>query len=223
MEDPEEVEFDALEYGADDRFHPAHLRFESSPRTGWRVLRGGRLALELGPGYRLLRSETCGVCSTDLARRFLPFPLPQVTGHELVARDGEGRRYVVEINASHAARGLKADCPFCENGLATHCPERLVLGIHDLPGGFGPWVLVPIRAALELSPRIPDEVAVLVEPFAAVTRSGADEDYVGQLASKPRARAVGRQPGRGQSRRRAATVASTSSTAPTPASRSGGA
>ena len=29
------------------------------------------------------------VCSTDLARRFLPFPLPQVTGHELIARDEE--------------------------------------------------------------------------------------------------------------------------------------
>jgi len=161
------VDFPASEYQADGGFRPARYRFEGSPDEGWAIQREGRPHLRLGPGYRLLRTHSCGVCSTDLARRFLPFPLPQITGHELVALDDEGARYAVEINASHLARGMRNDCPFCASGLANHCPERIVLGIHDLPGGFGPWVLVPIRAALRIPDEIPTESAVLIEPLAA--------------------------------------------------------
>jgi threonine dehydrogenase-like Zn-dependent dehydrogenase len=161
------TEFRGLEYCSDRTFAEVHYRFEGDEERGFRVERNGRPRLELGPGYRVLRSEACGVCSTDLDRHFLPFPLPQITGHELVATDEDGARYVVEINASHAARGVPSGCPFCASGLDTHCAERLVLGIHDLPGGFGPWVLAPVRAALRLPAAIPTSTAVLVEPFAA--------------------------------------------------------
>lgn len=168
----EAVEFDALEYTADDTFSRSHLRFGREPGGGWRIERDGHPHLELGEGYRLLRTLCCGVCSTDLDRRFLPFPLPQVIGHEIVARDEAGARFVVEINASHHARGLAAEggsaaCAFCASGLEHHCPERLVLGIHDLPGGFGPWVLVPERALVAVPDALPDATAALVEPFAA--------------------------------------------------------
>ena len=167
------VEFRAPEYREDTRFEIAAFSFEGDEHEGWRIERNGALHLELGEGYRLLRTEQCGVCSTDLARHLLPFPLPQVTGHELVARDAEGRRFVVEINASHRARGLGAEgeCAFCRAGLATHCPERIVLGIHDLPGGFAPWVLAPVDAMLPLPESIPTEAAVLIEPFAASLRA----------------------------------------------------
>jgi threonine dehydrogenase-like Zn-dependent dehydrogenase len=173
MSNDEDVEYTALEYHSNGSFHPAEYAFHGSTDAGWRVERSGQPHLSLGSGYRLLRTECCGVCSTDLDRHFLPFPLPQITGHELVARDAEGRRFVVEINASHAARGLRgdegeqSDCPFCNAGLATHCPDRIVLGIHDLPGGFGPYVLVPREAAIELPEELPTESAVLIEPFAA--------------------------------------------------------
>lgn len=161
------VEFDAPEYQADASFKTAHYAFEGSAEHGWKILRNGSPHLELGPGYRLLETTGCGVCSTDLARQFLPFPLPQITGHEIVARDENGNRYAVEINATFAARGVPNECPFCWNGLHTHSPERLVLGIHDLPGGFGRYVLVPVRAAVPLPAQIEDDAAVLVEPFAA--------------------------------------------------------
>ena len=92
-------EFEAFEYGADQSFASARYRLEGDERQGWRVMRDGVEALALGPGYRALRTRVCGVCSTDLARHFLPFPLPQVIGHEVVAVDDHGRRFVVEINA----------------------------------------------------------------------------------------------------------------------------
>ncbi len=161
------LEFHAHEYHADQTFRRAAFRLRGSPSDGWTVERDGAAHLVLGPGYRVLRTSVCGVCSTDLARHHLPFPLPQVTGHEVVATDDDGRRHVVEINASHAARGLSNGCPFCAGGLATHCPERLVLGIHDLPGGFGPWLLVPEHSVLPIPDELPTETAALVEPFAA--------------------------------------------------------
>jgi len=143
------------------------MSFAGNTEAGWTTFRNGGERLSLGPGYRPLRVKSCGVCSTDLARRFLPFPLPQITGHEVLAEDEEGRRCVVEINASHQARGVASHCAYCNGGLPTHCPERLVLGIHDLPGGFGPWILAPVNAVLPLPDVIPDDAGVLVEPLAA--------------------------------------------------------
>jgi threonine dehydrogenase-like Zn-dependent dehydrogenase len=163
------IRFSAPEYQPDGSIRPAAYAFSGSPTDGWEVHREGRLHLRLGRGYRLLEVSHCGVCATDLARRHLPFPLPQVTGHEVVARDETGAPVVVEINASHAARGLahRGWCPFCTRDLGTHCPERLVLGIHDLPGGFSPWLLAPVENVLPLPTAVSLATATLVEPFAA--------------------------------------------------------
>src|SRR5262245_36167601 len=117
----------AQEYHADGTIRPARYSFDGTIDGGWEVRREGKLHLQLGPGYRILEVSHCGICSTDLARHHLPFPLPQVTGHEVVARDESGRTVVVEINASHVARGLEpaAWCAHCRAGLARHCPARL--------------------------------------------------------------------------------------------------
>jgi threonine dehydrogenase-like Zn-dependent dehydrogenase len=170
------MEFCALEYGSDQTFAEALYGFDGSTEQGYGITRNGRLHLELGPGYRLLRSVACGVCSTDLDRHYLPFPLPQVTGHELVATDEDGAAYVVEINASHHARAVETSCAYCTRGLERHCPERLVLGINDLPGGFGPWMLAPVRAAIPVPAAMPRSAAVLVEPFAAALHAATSLD-----------------------------------------------
>lgn len=41
------------------------------------------------------------------------------------------------------------------------------MGIHDLPGGFAPYVLAPVEAVLSLPEVIPATAGVLVEPLAA--------------------------------------------------------
>ena len=161
------VAFTASEYQADGTI--AHTAYELAGATpsGWEILRDGVLHVRLGPGYRLLRTSHCGVCATDLARRHLPFRLPQVTGHEVVATGDDGEPVVIEINASHAARDVTSSCAYCASGLASHCPDRLVLGIHDLPGGFGPWLLAPTAAVLPLPPAVGPRLGTFVEPFAA--------------------------------------------------------
>lgn len=161
------IDFEAYDYRADQTFAAAAYRLQGDPAGGWTVTRDGVEVLTLGPGFRALRTSACGVCSTDLARHLLPFPLPQVIGHEVVAVDERGRRFVVEINASHRARGVASGCPFCAAGLETHCPERVTLGIDALPGGFGPWILAPVDACVPIPDGVDDEDAVLVEPLAA--------------------------------------------------------
>ncbi|PJZ53647.1 alcohol dehydrogenase catalytic domain-containing protein [Leptospira adleri] len=165
------IQFDAMDYRSDDSFETAKYQFEGSLETGWDISRNGKEYLHLGPGYKLLKSKLCGVCSTDLSRRFLPFPLPQVIGHEVIAEDleqqnGIKQKYVVEINDTFEARGDDPVDEFCEEGIPTHSPERKVLGIDRLPGGFGPYILAPQNAAIPFT-NIPDKTAVLIEPFAA--------------------------------------------------------
>ncbi len=160
------LKFKAPEYQKDGSFQETTYEFRGSETDGWAILREEEPFLQLGPGYRLLDSLYCGVCSTDLARKFLPYPLPQIIGHEVVARHNDST-VVVEINASHKARGLTDSCPFCSSGLETQCPDRITLGIDRLPGGFAPSFLAPIRGILEVPGEIPPVVAALTEPFAA--------------------------------------------------------
>ena len=160
--------FRAHELTAGATLHEAAYDVETAG-DGWRVRREGRAHLEVGPGHRLLRVSHCGVCATDLARALLPFPLPQICGHEVVALDDDGRTVVVEINDSHAARGLPEaeQCAHCRLGLDRHCPERLVVGIDRLPGGFGSWLLAPVQAVVPVPAGMDPLTATFAEPFAA--------------------------------------------------------
>ncbi len=161
------IEFEAPEYQNDGAFQTARYAFEGDEASGWVIERNGSEWMRLGPGYTPVQTLYCGVCSTDLARRFLPYPLPQIIGHEVVGRK-DGKAVAIEINASHAARGLHdQNCPYCRGDMNTQCPARITLGIDRLPGGFAPWVLAPIEAIVEVPQAVSPLVAALTEPFAA--------------------------------------------------------
>lgn len=166
-----EIQFTAYDYHSDDSFQVSEYRFEGSEETGWKITRNGAPYLDLEPGYLLLKTRACGICSTDIDRRFLPFPLPQVTGHEVIAEDPlTGMKYVVEINDTYEARGSEKTDAFIQGGIPTHSPDRMVLGIDRLPGGFGPYLLAPKNAIVPYL-GLPDRTAVLVEPFAAALQA----------------------------------------------------
>lgn len=186
-----QIKFKALDYTADDSFIEADYEYIGSLESGWEILRNEKPYLSVGPGYKLLKTKSCGVCSTDIDRRFLPHPLPQIIGHEVLAESvGEvpTKQYVIEINDTYEARGdIKKDA-FCEEGIPTHSPERKVLGIDRLPGGFGPYLLVPQNAAIETG-GTSEKVAVLMEPFAAalqaiVASPPREGDYVAVLGPR---------------------------------------
>jgi len=160
------IEFKAPEYQADGSFREVSYRFEGEIDSGWSIYRDGKMDMELGPGYLPVQSLYCGVCSTDLARRFLPYPLPQIIGHEVVGLS-DGKPVVVEINASPLARAIPTTDPFSLHGLHTHSPERITLGIDRLPGGFAPYFLAPVDAIIAVPDGISPLAAALTEPFAA--------------------------------------------------------
>ncbi|PKA17776.1 alcohol dehydrogenase catalytic domain-containing protein [Leptospira haakeii] len=186
-----EVRFTAYEYNSNDSFSNSVYEMKGSEESGWQILRNSSPYLELGKGYILLKTELCGICSTDLDRRFLPFPLPQIIGHEVVASDYlTGEKYVLEINDTVVSRGEEAD-PFCQVGIPTHSPTRMVLGIDRLPGGFGPYILAP-KGNLVETKQLEDMEAVLLEPFAAslhgvevsLSRAGSDLKKIAVLGPR---------------------------------------
>lgn len=167
----QDICFTASEYQADQSIRQVDYCFHGAKEYGWTVKRNNEIYLELGPGYVPVRTRACGICSTDLARHQLPFPLPQISGHELIG-EYQQHKVAIEINASHQARAVNdTDCIYCQNNLDIHCPERMTLGIDRLPGGFSPWVLAPINAIHMLPEIISDYGGTLIEPFAAALKA----------------------------------------------------
>ena len=162
-----EVSFTAYEFQSDETFHKVKYRFQGSSEKGWEIFRNDQLFESLGSGYVLLKSLYCGICSTDIARANLPFPLPQITGHEVIALY-LNKPVAVEINASHFSRGLRDfDCHYCDQGMSHHCPDRLTLGIDRLPGGFSPYLLAPQYSICPLPEGFNLEQSAVIEPLAA--------------------------------------------------------
>jgi threonine dehydrogenase-like Zn-dependent dehydrogenase len=160
------IQFQAPEYQADGSFVDARYEYEGDEKNGWVLKRNDQEFDRLGPGYTPVESKYCGVCSTDLARRFLPYPLPQVIGHEVVGTK-EGKPVVVEINASHQARGIADAADPYNSIMHPHDPRRITLGIDRLPGGFAPVMLAPVNAVIPVPESVSPLVASLTEPFAA--------------------------------------------------------
>jgi threonine dehydrogenase-like Zn-dependent dehydrogenase len=116
-------------------------------------------------GEVLVRVALAGVCETDLQLMKGYMGFTGVLGHEFVgvAQSGAfaGRRVVGEINCSCWR------CDMCARGLATHCPNRTVLGILNHDGAFADYIAVPERNLHPVPDTLPDDVAVFTEPVAA--------------------------------------------------------
>ncbi len=120
-------------------------------------------------GESIVRVRLAGICGTDLelARGYMAYR--GVPGHEFVGEVCEtrtaglaGRRVVGEINA--ACRR----CDWCDAGLARHCPNRTVLGIAGRDGAFAEFLRLPDENLVPLPDSVPDNLAVFVEPVAAI-------------------------------------------------------
>jgi threonine dehydrogenase-like Zn-dependent dehydrogenase len=126
---------------------------------------------------------------------FISFP--QVMGHEVVATVDEagpesglsvGDRVVLNPWLSCAPRGISPACPACEAGDYSLCwnfnDGRITAGIHtgnssDASGGFADLLPAHALMTIPVPDDIPDEVAVLADPFAvslhAITRNPPPE------------------------------------------------
>lgn len=167
--------------------------------------------LELpGPDWLRLRPLLSGICGSDMALltgksspALSPFTsFPAVLGHEVLAEVTEcgaevrgvnvGDRVVIDPFISCEMRGLEP-CPSCRTGQRCVCtqtaegslsPGMLVGFCRDLPGGWSGEMIAHRGQVYCVPAEIPDDVAVLVEPFSVALHA------VLKLVPEPRSRVL---------------------------------
>ena len=136
------------------------------------------------PGWQQLQVRLAGVCGSDLgllyatnSPRLSPFfSFPAVLGHEILA-ELEGSRVVVNPITACLERGTEP-CPACRRGddhlcanVAEGSQAAGMIGYNrDLPGGWGEVVIAHEQRLHALPDEVPDERAVLSEPYAVALR-----------------------------------------------------
>jgi threonine dehydrogenase-like Zn-dependent dehydrogenase len=136
-----------------------------------------------GRGWLRVRPNLSGICGSDTsaitghASLYLD-PLtsyPFVPGHEVVGELEDGTRVVVEPALGCRVRGIEPECARCAEGRPGLCENvtegpiqvGLQTGYCASTGGGWGEVLVAHESQLHAVPDgLPDEAAVLVEPFA---------------------------------------------------------
>jgi threonine dehydrogenase-like Zn-dependent dehydrogenase len=145
------------------------------------------------PAWVRVRPRLAGICGSDLATLtaqgstyFSPFTsCPFTFGHEVVGEVvelgpeadgvGIGDRIVLEPPLHCAVRGLAPACEACASGRTAHC-QRLLDGniapgiqtgfCRDTGGGWSHGFVAHPRQLHRVPDDLPDDVAVLIEPFA---------------------------------------------------------
>ncbi|HVY11743.1 MAG TPA: zinc-binding dehydrogenase [Mycobacteriales bacterium] len=147
----------------------------------------------------ILKTTLCGICGSDAKQVFMDgdgdsamtslISFPQVLGHEVIGEIVEagaasgrrvGERVVLNPWLSCGPRGITPLCPSCEAGdynLCFHFTEgHLAPGIHTgnsstASGGFAELVPAHTSMAIPCPDDVPDEVAVLADPFSVALHS----------------------------------------------------
>lgn len=118
-----------------------------------------------------VKVSLAGICGSDshIYRGHNPFAkYPRVIGHEffgVIDAVGEG------VDTSRIGERVSVDpvvscghCYPCSIGKPNVCTSLVVLGVHR-DGGFSEYAVVPAKNAYLIPDEIPDEFAVMVEPF----------------------------------------------------------
>jgi len=127
---------------------------------------------EMNPGEAILRVSMAGICGSDVHIYNGDNPIaraPVIPGHEfmgviteLAAPDPDlsaGDRVVVQ------PLRFCGECTPCQRGFQHVCEKLVVIGVNQ-NGGFAQYVNVPTDTLFKIPDSLPDEVAVLAEPFS---------------------------------------------------------
>jgi 2-desacetyl-2-hydroxyethyl bacteriochlorophyllide A dehydrogenase len=148
-----------------------------------------------GPGEVVIGTTASAICGSDLHafREASPRRIPPlIMGHETVGTIvdvGDGvrpgrldRRVVLRPVLPCGA------CDVCLAGRTNLCKEGRLVG-RELTGGFAERFVVPERAAVDIGPGVPDDVATSIEPLAnavhVTTRAVRPDDDVLVLGAGP--------------------------------------
>lgn len=126
---------------------------------------------EPAPGEVRVKVKLAGICGSDshIFHGHNPFAkYPRVIGHEFFGViDAVGE----DVTTSRIGERVSVDpviscghCYPCSVGKPNVCAALVVLGVHR-DGGFSEYAAVPAKNAHRIPDEVPDESAVMVEPF----------------------------------------------------------
>lgn len=117
-----------------------------------------------------------GICGSDLrvfkgSINYASYPIRP--GHELlgtVIEAGETARYKIGTRVVVQPNSFCGECIKCAKGKTNLCQLKKSLGINT-DGGFSEEFIISSRFVLPVPEELPDEKAILIEPFAVVVHA----------------------------------------------------
>jgi len=127
----------------------------------------------LKDGEVLLRVKCAAVCGSDVHIFNGNNPIatrPVIQGHEFmgeVVKLADGAGIECSVNSRVVVQPLIScgNCQACLNELPHVCESLIVIGVNQ-DGGFAEYVRVPADTLFEVPADMPNEIAVLSEPFS---------------------------------------------------------
>jgi L-iditol 2-dehydrogenase len=117
-----------------------------------------------------------GICGTDLRVfqgkiHYASYPLRP--GHELlgtIMEAGEDAKYEIGTRVVVLPNTYCGQCDLCLKGRTNICREKKSLGV-NMDGAFSEEFIISSKYVLPIPDDLPDEKAVLIEPFAVVVHA----------------------------------------------------
>lgn len=127
---------------------------------------------EVGSGEILIKVSRAGICGSDVHIFNGHNPIattPVIQGHEFMGTIAEIGDGVLHITAGERVvvqpLVFCGNCPPCRREIPHVCNNLVVIGVNQ-NGGFAEFVVVPADTVFPVPDDMPDEVAVLAEPFS---------------------------------------------------------
>jgi 2-desacetyl-2-hydroxyethyl bacteriochlorophyllide A dehydrogenase len=125
-----------------------------------------------GADQVLIQVRTVGVCGSEIHAFHGTHPYriaPVILGHEVagdVVAVAEGvSNYAVGDRVVVDPQWTCGECIYCRTGYINHCPNKMVLGTHAWPGGFGEYILAQEKAVFRLPETLSYKQGSLIEPL----------------------------------------------------------
>ena len=142
-----------------------------------------------GPGEVLIKVKRAAICGTDLHIykwddwAAATIPTPMVVGHEYmgtVEAVGDGVHLVnVGDRVSGEGHIVCGECRNCRAGREHFCRNTKGVGVNR-PGAFADFVVIPEHNVYRLSPKVPDDIAAILDPLGNAVHTALAFNVVGE-------------------------------------------
>jgi threonine 3-dehydrogenase len=143
------------------------------------------------PGHNdvLIKITKTSICGTDLhiynwdewARNIINTPM--IIGHEYVGYVAEVGSEVSSVKEGDRVTGeghiACGHCRNCRRGRQHICEKTVGIGV-NINGAFADYVLVPSNNVMKFSPKIPDEILSIMDPFGNATHTALSFPLIGE-------------------------------------------